>query len=399
MWDYNQVYQTPIETEEAKASPAKDLRDPLVFKQCLGNNSCYVDFLRFFEREVDEKGVPATLQEYLLKGDADANDIFCRMFSDLLHPVIHLGCGLEFQQPSLVAEALAGACVHETWPATFLLPTEDYVQSNKDVPSRSLLEMLNSMRNDPAIRNGVKHTDPFNKIADGLLTRVKPEQLTPYLSQFQLGSDPAPEELRRKMADLVYTCAYIIGAAQQAGKREAMDFVTLHTATMCVFYPVFLAQDWLSTRDKARLLEAGARTSAVMYAACGSPELDPRRILDYVPQRPRDGWPELFRRAIVYRDEGHAAKLVRALYGAEQLGEPAPGFPIARADLIKIAHMGMDSIELAFDETDGNRLPAAAPGIMARVGPGGEMVVNNMTRWIFYGGLEKSWDHIPELQS
>lgn len=295
-----------------------------------------------------------------------------------------------------MAEALAGSCVHETWPATFLMGTEKYLAANPGAPARPFLEVLNGLRADDAVRNGVKHTDPFNKVADGLLTRVTPEQLAPYLGRFQAGSSPA--ELRRAAADLMYTCAYLVAAAQQPGKREAMDFVTLHAETTCVFYPVILAQDWLSGRDKARLLEAGARTSAVMYAACGSPALHADRIRDYVPRRPADGWPELIHRAIVYRDEGHAAKLVRALYSTEQLGEEPPaGLPITRADLLKIAHMGMDSIELAFDETNGNRRPAAAPGIMARVGHGGEMVVNNMTRWIFYSGLDHAWDHVPEL--
>jgi oxidoreductase AflY len=224
---------------------------------------------------------------------------------------------------------------------------------------------------------------------------VTPDELSPYLSQFQV--KPGPEDLQRKMKDLMYTSMYILAAAQQPGKRVAMDFVTLHSATTSVFYPVILAQEGLTNVNKARILETAGRTSATMYAACGSPTLDTRAILDYQPRFPEHGWPELIHRAIVYRDEGHAAKLVRALYSTEQLGEPMPGFPISKADLIKIAHMGIDSIELAFDEKNGNGKPAAGPGIMARVGHGGEMVVNNMTRWIFYGGLEHSWDHIPEV--
>jgi hypothetical protein len=81
MWDYNQAYQTPIQIGDVQASPEKNLSDPRIFKQCLGNNSCYFDFLQFFDQEVAEKGVQATLQEYLLKRDDRANDIFCRMFS------------------------------------------------------------------------------------------------------------------------------------------------------------------------------------------------------------------------------------------------------------------------------------------------------------------------------
>ena len=277
----------------------------------------------------------------------------------------------------------------------FLLPAEEYTRTHKPAEAGSLLDILNGFHNDDHIRNGVKHTDGFNKLENGLLTRVTPDELSPYLSQFQVR--PEPEDLQRKMRDLMYTSMYVVAAAQQPGKRVAMDFVTLHSATTSVFYPVILAQEGLTNEDKARIIETSARTSATMYAACGSPALDTRAVLDYQPRFPEHGWPELIHRSIVYRDEGHAAKLVRALYSTEQLGEPAPGFPISKADLIKIAHMGMDSIEMAFDETSGNRKPAAAPGIMARVGHGGEMVVNNMTRWIFYGGLEHSWDHVPEV--
>ncbi|KAL2020282.1 hypothetical protein VTK56DRAFT_8606 [Thermocarpiscus australiensis] len=403
MWEYNETYQTSLETDDAKGSPSKDLREAAVFERCLGDNNCYADFLKFFENEVAEKGVPATVREYMFKDDDRANTIFCRMFSDLEHPIITLGCGLEFQQPSIVAEALAGACVHETWPATFLLPTEKYVSSAaQDVlpPSRPFLDMLDSLRNDSVVASGVKHTDPFNKIADGLLTRVSAERLAPHLAQFRVvardDDDPAVD-LQRKLVDVMYTCAYMVGAAQQPGKREALDFVTLHAATACVFLPVFLAQDWLSAADKARLLEAKARVDAVMYAGVGCPPLYPERIRDYRPRRAGDGgWPELFRRAIAYQDEGHAAKLMRALYCTERLGEPAPGFPIARADLIKIAHMAMDSVEMAFDEADGHKLPPpVSQAVMQRVGRGGEMVVNNMTRWVFYGGLENAWNHVP----
>jgi oxidoreductase AflY len=68
--------------------------------------------------------------------------------------------------------------------------------------------------------------------------------------------------------------------------------------------------------------------------------------------------------------------------------------------LIKIAHMAMDSIERAFDKTEGHKLPEAlTQAMMQRVGQGGEMVVNNMTRWVFYGGLENAWNHVPSVRS
>ncbi|KAK2813666.1 hypothetical protein FQN50_000064 [Emmonsiellopsis sp. PD_5] len=398
MWDYNTPYQGPIDKRVDKEIASDlDMKDPVTFTRCLGNGDCYLDFLTFFEIEISERGMQEVVKEYVFKGDERANDILCRMFTDLLHPIIHLGCGIEFQQPSIVAEALAGACVHENWPKSFLLPTEEYVAINKDAPSTSLLQVLHSLRQDPEIVSGVKDTDPFNKIPDGFLKRVTAKQLVPYLSQFQV--NPEPEDLQRKMLDMMYTTAYMLGAAQRPEKREAMDFVTLHCVTVAVFYPAFLAQDWLSDHDKARLLEATARVDAVMYAGCASPALHANRIADYVPRNPGDGWPELFQRAIIYRDEGHAVKLIRALYTLEQLGEPGTDFPMAREDCLKLAHMGVDSIERAFDEANGNTVSEKiAEGVINRVGVGGEMVVGNMTRWVFYGGLPKAWDHIPNIE-
>jgi hypothetical protein len=311
--------------------------------------------------------------------------------------MIHLGCALEFQQPSLVAEALAGACVHDNWPQKFLLPTEEYVQSNVDVPSRSLLQILDCLRHDPEIASGVKSSDPFNKIPDGLLKRVTAKQLAPYLGQFRVR--PTSEDVKCKMSEMMHTCAYMMGAAQQPGKREAMDFVLLHSVTLAVFYPAILAQDWLSNHDKSRLLEATARVDAVMYAGCGCPPLYPERIVDYVPRRPGDSWPELFHRSIVHRDEGHVAKLIRALFSLEQLSEPASDFPIAKRDFVKIAHMTLDSVERAF-EVDGHNMPEkVAEAVVKQVGQGGEMVKSNMMRWVFYGGRDKAWDYVPDLET
>ncbi len=179
----------------------------------------------------------------------------------------------------------------------------------------------------------MKDSDPFNKIADGFLKRVTPEQLVPHLSQFQV--QPEPEDLERKLAEMMQTCAYMMGAAQRPGRCEAMDFVLLHSVTLSVFYPAILAQDWLSNQEKARLLEAKARCDAVLYAGCRSPPLYPDRIIGYVPRRPQDGWKELFHRSIIYRDEGHAVKLIRSLFSLEKLGRAGRWFPDCQGRLLQ----------------------------------------------------------------
>ena len=53
------------------------------------------------------------LNEYLFKKDGRADDMLVPMFAGLLHPIIHLGFGVEFEQPIIMAEALAQAPVHD----------------------------------------------------------------------------------------------------------------------------------------------------------------------------------------------------------------------------------------------------------------------------------------------
>ncbi|GAB7350130.1 hypothetical protein MBLNU459_g0803t1 [Dothideomycetes sp. NU459] len=363
MWEYNKIYQAPINEKtlirSMSISEPLDLRDPVVFNKCLGNNDYYLEFLTYFQTEVSERGMPAVIKEYVLKGDKRADDIFCRMYTgqishvdftsslltyasilDLCHPIIHLGYAIEYEQPGILAEALASACVHDDWPRHFLLPTEELARSRKDSPSKSLLQIFNDLNNDPVIHEAVKDDDPFNKIRDGLLSRVGAQELAPYLSEFRVDLSE-PDDLQRKMEDVMYTNAYALGAMQRPGKLETIDFVLLHNVTLSVFYPAILAQDWLSDQEKARLLEFTARVDAVMYAACGSPVLYPKRISGYTPRHPEHGWSQLFHRANVYRDEGHVAKLMRALYALQQLSQPQSGFPIGKSDFLKIAHMAI----------------------------------------------------------
>ena len=313
--------------------------------------------------------------------------------------MIHLGCGLEFQQPSVVAEALASACIHDNWPKNVLLPTEEYVRSNEKTRTKPLLQALESLRSDLVIASAVKASDPFNKIRDGLLKRVPEEHLVPYLSQFQVKSEA--QDLQRKLGEMMQTCAYMTGAAQQPGKLEAIDYVLLHSVTLSIHYPAILALDWLSDRDKARLLEAKGRMDALTYAGCGSPRLHPERIRNYVPKYPDHGWPELFQRAIVYRDEGHVAKLIRGLYGLEQLDETivVPELPIRKPDFVKIAHMVLDSTERLVNPNSSMLPDKVLDAMASQVGLGGEMVVNNRKRWVFYCGLDQAWQFFPDLEA
>jgi len=100
------------------------MHNPEKYKTYLGSEKNYHNFLVFFKEEINQKGWQEVLNEYLFKGDERADDMLVRMFGGILHPIIHLGFGVEFEQPVIVAEALAQAAVHDNWEASHLLESE-----------------------------------------------------------------------------------------------------------------------------------------------------------------------------------------------------------------------------------------------------------------------------------
>ena len=304
---------------------------------------------------------------------------------------------MEFHQPCLVAESLAAACIHDDWPLRFLLPVEKYLQSNPETPPRSLLSVIEDLHRDPFISNAVKPSDPLNKISDGLLKRAN-EEIIPYLANFQV--QPTPEDLAKKTAQTIHVSAYVLGAAQNPGKLEALDFVMMHMTTLSIFYPTFMRQDWISNQNKKRMLEWKGWSDAVMYAACGCPPLYPDRIIDYAPKQPRDGWREIVHRANAYGDDGHTSKLVRALLHAEHTADPyldGPEFPIRKEDIVKIAHMTMDSVERMLEP--GYYKMTERTRQMYAVGCGqDDEVVRVVVRWVRWCGIDGAWDDVPDRE-
>lgn len=309
--------------------------------------------------------------------------------------MIHLGCALEFQQPCLVAESLAAACVHDEWPQQYLLPTQEATRRNPATKPVTLLEVINGLHNDPVIRSAVRLTDPLNKISDGLLSRVR-DQLIPHLAQYQV--QPEEDDLRQSMTEMMQTCAYMVGAAQSPGKVEALDFVMMHTVTLATFYPTFMAQDWISNHNKKRLLEWKAWSDAIMYAGCGCPTLYAERVLEYTAKQPQDGWPELFHRASVYRDDGHISKVIRSLYGLHRDETiAASGFFLDMGVFaLRMAHMSLDSVE-RMSEPGKLKVPDKIRKTVAEEMGQDDEIVRVMVRWVRWCGVEGAWDDFPDL--
>lgn len=322
-WDDNVSYQRP--PVPLKSSVVEDMKsDPVRFKKYLGSERYYHDFLVFFKEEIDDKGWQAVLNEYVFKGDDQADDMLVRMFGGILHPIIHLGFGIEFGQPAIIAEALAQAAVHDNWEASHLLASEKAAKLNgsnhhADVP---IVQLLTEIYADTK-RTGGKNAKYAGRV------------------------HVTEENLEFKTAEMINAAAYFTGAAQHPPHQVKFDFWNIHALNLSIFYCSFLQQSWLSTATKIRLLEWKIRVDLAMYSSPRPPKLILDEIVNY-RSRKNSSWEEIFNRVKTYHDDGHACKLVRAIANGEQFCkkyEDGEGFMIKGDMWRQLGNMAIDSVE------------------------------------------------------
>jgi hypothetical protein len=196
-YDDNVSYQRP--PEPLKESIVEDMHQPDRFKTYLGKEKYYHDFLVFFRKEIEAKSWQNVLNEYLFANDERSNDMLARLYAGFLHPIIHLGFGIEFQQPAIIAEALAQTAVHDSWMEPLFLGCEKAAEANRgrDEPKKTIVQLLEEAKNNEKLRNAPRFEDG-NKIRDGIMKRA-PEEMIRIASQYTVEED----ELEEKTAEMI----------------------------------------------------------------------------------------------------------------------------------------------------------------------------------------------------
>ena len=113
-----------------------------------------------------------------------------------LHPIIHLGFGVEFKQPAITAEALAQAATHDEWIGELFHASEEAAKKRGKTDSKSMVQLLDEIRADKKLSTAA-HWDDGNKIRDGILARAKDEMIK-YASEWTVKED----ELEEKTAEM-----------------------------------------------------------------------------------------------------------------------------------------------------------------------------------------------------
>ncbi|RFU32256.1 hypothetical protein B7463_g4058, partial [Scytalidium lignicola] len=384
-YDINRGSQLPKRKEIITELISK-FHDPAVFKKYLGRSEYYPEYLKFFQDEVNQKGIKQTILEYLFKGDEASNDLLSRAFDGFYHGFIHIGCGIEFNQPMVVAEGLAESAITGSFVAPFL-DKADALAAKHGPSQATLIDLYRSIREDSVIANAIPESDNSGvKLFDTFLPNAG-DKIVPYLAKFTVNSS----QLQQKAAEIANANTLVMAAAQRPDKMEAMDFFFMHSVSVSLWLRVFLGLDWLSDSIKCKLVETKGRLDLVLHGQNKTPALYPDRIFNYKPKNPADGWAEIFARARRYREDGHGAKLIRGLKHAEDVSRKfygLPGLELQPQYCLTVAHMVMDSIE-RMDSPD-YRIPAGItqPGL-------DEEVLRIMVRWVRWCGMEKSWAYIP----
>ena len=362
-FDVNDSYQ--MRAKPLNQRNVQDMSDRDTFKKFLGKQQYFHDFLAYFTAEIDKKGWQSTLREHLFAGDEHSETLLKRMFAGFYHPIIHLGFGVEFEQPAIIAEALAQAATHDVWIAKFIDPVEAAAKSATQ--SKSLVQLIHEARKNEKLAKSADWGDG-NKVRDGVLGRAAKEMVE-LAAQWRV----KPEELDMKTAEMMNAAFYFTGGAQRRGKVNKIDFYFMHCTNASVFFPVFAKADWLKDEEKCRLLEMKGRIDLAMYVSRRTPEILLDEINNYKPKRPNDGWSEIIKRIDGFEDDGHASKLIRAMAKGEEVSkpyanEPDDVFPMKGGIWLQLAHLAIDSVE------------ANSPPSL----------------WVRSAGFDQAWEKVPD---
>ena len=321
------------------------LSTPETFLATLGQTTQYHTFLAFFKALISTQGHESVLQEYIFARTSLADKMLARMYEGAYHPIIHLGLGIEFRLPALIAEALAQAAAHDDSTISTLFQAAE--RASPPPKPKALLQLLHEVRASEAIRTAPRWTDFGNKMRDGVIGRAS-AAMAGLAAQFRVQEDEG--ELRRRTAEMVSVAAFMAGAAQREGRKRKIDFFYMHCVTSSLFFSVLGRQPWIALADRVRLVEWKARLDLAWYAVCGCAPLDADAVARYEsPEGGEVGWEQLFERVRAEHDDGHAGKFIRALKSGESVarewegGEWEECFPMKGDMWLRLARMCQDT--------------------------------------------------------
>nr|GAT48366.1 predicted protein [Mycena chlorophos] len=306
----------------------------------LGEWSAYGSYLAFFESQVAAHGVEKTLVDYVLAPKANGNGakMLGRFLAGVVHPLLHVGFGIEFGQNKLVAAGLAMTAVTSPKQPNLVLDATTGLPEPKAEPveGATLFQLLREVY-DSEILHPIMPYDPnasLTKRFDALAADpTRAEELKRIYSQWSLSPNATPEEVDHKMAECLLQSTLLLFSSGKPDRTPRLDFFFMHLVTSSICLPSIM-RVLTTVEAKNTVLQGYARVAAMWLILRGRPRIDAELIMRFpeVPTPPgptslgadslgfkskdiavANPWLAVIQNGLHHRD-AHVVKTVRSLY-------------------------------------------------------------------------------------
>ncbi|KAF3206591.1 hypothetical protein TWF679_008635 [Orbilia oligospora] len=347
---YDTNVKTQIPIGDKKPPVLRDISNSDDWGKYLADAENYATFLQYFQDSIEKIGWQETIKRYIFSEKAVADGMPERLVAGFLHPWIHVGYGVEFEQPAIIAEGLAQTAVHDDWPGKYLKAcmVAAAAASSKNVEygnGTTITSLFNEAHGSEKLRKSTKWSDPQKNKA---VYANALEEMVALASKWYIPPTASDETIARASAELASASAFICSATPRLDKKVKFDFFLMHTVTSSVFLDVWVRQKWLGNAEKSVLINYFGWMVVNMYVSRGCADINFDQVMNYKPRK-RDGqWADVAARATRLKDDGHVSKTVRALVNAEKVSQrygKTEGFEVGTGLYLKIAEMALDAAE------------------------------------------------------
>ncbi|THU95963.1 hypothetical protein K435DRAFT_778804 [Dendrothele bispora CBS 962.96] len=343
------------------------------FNDHLGDHQFYAGYLEFFEKVVRDQGAASALQEYVFSpqanfqsktkaGQVENPEMLDRFLAAIMHPMIHIGYGLEFGLPGLIIEGLALTAAHRCASliprSLFEANTESLVsrvqntlslKSNPPKPQMHAFSILSRILRDPQFKLP-KGSDL--RAMYGHIVKELRDALFKFVNDWAVDTS-TPEGIQKAIEEVQFVCTLLYAVP---GYREPesfnADFLFMHFVTSALFLPTVIPV--LPAPSQELLLRSYFAVILSWWIVLGRPNLDIPKFFSVDTAHPTNisgsnvspadinpyalpntsspfasnpnPWTTIVSQALVHPDD-HLIKLVRALvhyanlYGTRSAGE------------------------------------------------------------------------------
>ncbi|CAK5266929.1 unnamed protein product [Mycena citricolor] len=370
--------------------PQYDILTDQTWTTRLGERQAYASYLLFFERKIQALGMQKTIEEYVLSPAANENGaaMLSRFFSGAIHPIIHVGFGVEVGQDSVVAQGLALCAVVDSDFVSIFSGQPSGLTDISAEPDNdaSLLSILSEVYDSPTLAPLVPYNPSdfvgaaFNKLTESPARGAELRRLySKWTLNTALTGSAFDAECAKKVDECFWQATLLTAATGRPGRENRIDFFLMHALTSAVALPKLLAA-LPNKMHKAQLLQGHALTSALWTIARGRPRINPALLMSYPDVVPGHAggevnpWLPVTLNAFEHPDS-HVIKTIRTLYYvAQRLGQTAAGAVPGAVDRAgKETHEGMSRL-------DGSAFVRAA------------IMTSETLGWLAFGGEPGKWD-------